>query len=416
MNASAKPPAPAGSLLYRIQLGLFLLVLVTGSFSVAVSQITLGLTLLAGLARWAVSRHRPPRTGLELVTLLLFGWAVLMIPLSADPGQSLVFTRRFFLYGAIWLGADLVRDEARRRLALGALLTGAAGISLVSGVQIWRQTGSLFALRLDQVSNAMTSGALLMLVALLAVGVVLNRSTGRRARWVVTAALLPILLALLMTMTRSAVLGLGAGVAAMLLAGRPRWFLVFAGLAAALVAGVLLFGEQVLSPRLWSRLDPDFVVSGVNTTGRLQMWQVGWRMIQANPWFGVGDCDLQAVAPAYYGTISPPVFGHMHSNLVHLAVIWGVPGFLLAMAFLGTQLRLLLGLWRGRARTASAVPWQDAWILGAVGLWVGFFVAGFTEWYFGDAEPMLIFLAVMGVALGGQAADTAVVQSGADLG
>jgi hypothetical protein len=32
-------------------------------------------------------------------------------------------------------------------------------------------------------------------------------------------------------------------------------------------------------------------------------------------------------------------------------------------------------------------------------VWAGFYVAGFTEWYFGDAEPMLIFLAVIGAAL-----------------
>ncbi|MBK7670714.1 MAG: hypothetical protein IPJ24_04850 [bacterium] len=34
-------------------------------------------------------------------------------------------------------------------------------------------------------------------------------------------------------------------------------------------------------------------------------------------------------------------------------------------------------------------------------MWMGFFVAGLTEWYFGDAEPMLIYLAVLGIALGG---------------
>ena len=39
-------------------------------------------------------------------------------------------------------------------------------------------------------------------------------------------------------------------------------------------------------------------------------------------------------------------------------------------------------------------------MLGAIGVWTGFFVAGIAEWYFGDAEPMLLYLAIMGIACG----------------
>ncbi|MDX2474621.1 MAG: O-antigen ligase family protein [Candidatus Krumholzibacteria bacterium] len=390
-------------LLESIQLGFFLVALCAGNFSVAIGQIALGVTLLVGLTRWFLYREALVKTGMERVTLALIAWALLMIPFSADPGQSVVFAKRFFLFAALWLGAGLAVNEYRRRLMLGAMMLGAAGISVIAIWQMYQATGSLMANRLVQVSNAMTSGAMLMLVVLLALGVLLNRSTGTKARLVVGAALAPIFLALLMTMTRSALLGLMVGVAVMLLVAHRRWFLIFATCLVLLAAGVVMFGEEVLSPRAWSRISPESLVSGGNTTGRLEMWRVGWQMIQAEPITGVGDCDLLAVAPQYYGDRQPVPFGHLHSNFVHLAVIWGIPGFILAMVFLGNQPRLLWGRWRrDLGGNNNETPWHSGWVLGALGMWAGFFVAGLTEWYFGDAEPMLLFMAILGVALGRQ--------------
>lgn len=387
--------------LEKAQLVFFLLTLCAGNFSIAVSQAALGLTLLTGLIRWFMYREGWAKTGTERTTLLLMGWALLMIPFSFDPGQSLVFYRRFFLFAGLWLGAGLAINEARRRLMFSALLFGAAGISLVGIVRVISQNESLFRSRLDHISNAMTSGAVIMLVALVTLGMLLNRGTSARARWVVSAALVPILLTLVMTMTRSAMLGLIAGVAVMLLVARPRWFVVFGGVSVVLAAVILLWGEQFLSSRLWGRVNPENFLGGGNTLARVQMWQVGWQMIKAHPWLGVGDCDLQVLVAPYYDDERLVVFGHLHSNLVQLAVIWGVPGFLMAMAFLGNQPRLLWRRWRQRLSSDPQLsPWQGGWILGALGMWTGFFVAGLTEWYFGDAEPMLLYMAILGIALG----------------
>ena len=93
-------------------------------------------------------------------------------------------------------------------------------------------------------------------------------------------------------------------------------------------------------------------------------------------------------------------FGHLHSNPIMLAVIWGIPGFLLAMGFF---LATLVQPWRRwhslQGASSRPPPWRAGWILGAIGAGAGFFVAGLTEWYFGDAESMLLFLAILGTAL-----------------
>ena len=41
----------------------------------------------------------------------------------------------------------------------------------------------------------------------------------------------------------------------------------------------------------------------------------------------------------------------------------------------------------------------SGWVLGTIGVWAGFHVAGLTEWYFGDAESMLLYLGLLGCAL-----------------
>lgn len=376
--------------------------LVAANCSVAVSQLALGLTLLAMLwRRWRRDADWWP-TGLEVTAGLLAFWALGMVPVSTAPHQSLVFYKRFYLFTALWVLAPLARDEAGRRWLAGSLLFGAAGISIVGVVQVVHATGGLMRSRLAQVNNPMTSGALLMLALLAAIGFLLARGHGRRARWWLLAALAPVALALVHTMTRSALLGAAAGVAVMVLAARPRLFLWFAGAGVAAFILLLLLGEHVLPPAMWNQLNPAFAVHGVDTSERFDLWRGGLRMVAERPITGFGDRDLLALVPTYVENPASWRYGHLHNNVVQLAVIWGVPGCALALAFLTAPAVVVRRHWRRRGREASA-PWREGWLLAALGVWAGYGVAGLTEWYFGDAEPSLLYLAVLGIALGGAA-------------
>jgi O-antigen ligase len=208
----------------------------------------------------------------------------------------------------------------------------------------------------------------------------------------------PLAVALLQTMTRSAWLGVGAGVLVMLLLARPR----LAGLFLAAVVAVILLAprlpEDVVAPHMKKRLDPTYIFRGNSSQQRAYMWQRGWAMVHEHPVTGVGDRDLRAIGPDYFHRPDMDEHGHLHSNPVMLAAIWGVPGFVLGMGFLLLQLKLLIGRWRSLGRPRQGVP--AGWILAGLGVWSGFFVAGLTEWYFGDAESMLLYLAITGVALG----------------
>lgn len=396
LSSRQSPPLVA-----HLHLGLLLILLITANLSIAVSQLALGLGLLLWVTRWLVWGERPLRTGLEQATFVLALWALAMIPLSSDPGQSAVFYRRFFLFSALWVTASQADSEARRRWLLMAVTAGAVLISLYSEIHVYRETGALFQVRLGEMSNPMTSGCLLMLVLLTLGGMILTPGTRRRTRIYLAVAALPIVVALVQTMTRSAWLGLVCGGLAMVFWARPKLTLPVLALALLLLVVLPQLPEHIVPGGLSQRLSLEYILQGDSTDARVDMWRGGWQMIKQHPILGVGDRDLTELSPTYYTSASGLYFGHMHSNLVQLAVIWGLPGFLAAMAFLVAIPCILIRRWLNWRRTRpEQSTWQAGWVLGALGAWVGFFVAGLTEWYFGDAESMLLFLTIVGAALG----------------
>jgi O-antigen ligase len=188
----------------------------------------------------------------------------------------------------------------------------------------------------------------------------------------------------------------------MLLLARPRLFGIFLVMLLVSAAVLVIHGEDLLPPVVWSRIDPEFIIAGESTVQRLEMWRGGLELIKAHPLTGVGDRDLLRVMSDYYTSSDGRYFGHLHSNPVNMAAIWGIPGLILGQGFLFAGLWFLSKRWRTlRLRPEPQKrPAAEAWALGAIGVWLGFYIAGLTEWYFGDAESMLIYLAVLGCALG----------------
>jgi O-antigen ligase len=90
--------------------------------------------------------------------------------------------------------------------------------------------------------------------------------------------------------------------------------------------------------------------------------------------------------------------GHMHSNLLQLAVERGLPVLFAWLILLALYARMLWRLIRQRAGVA------DGWIergilLGALGGLVGFFSSGLVHYNFGDSEVVMILYFIMGLAL-----------------
>jgi O-antigen ligase len=382
----------------NLQLALVVVMLIASNLSIAVSQLALGLALVVQLVRRLMLRTPLVPTGLGRWVLALAAWAALMIPFSSDPGQSLVFYKRFFLFAAIWVTAGVAFDTRRQMVLFGSILLGGLAATIWGQIHLLMRYGSLFGQRLGEMSNPMTSGCLIMMTLLLAAGFLLRGRLSRRLLVPVVIVTLFLALALVQTMTRSAWLGVFTGLAVMLLLARPRLFGVFAVLVAAVLIAAPNLPDTMTTPKMKKRLDVTYLLQGNSTSQRVFMWNEGWAMVRRHPVTGVGDRDLRAIGPDYYQHPEINYKGHLHSNPVMLAAIWGVPGFLLGMGFLVWQAVLLFRRWRKVCKDGPTVA--AAWQLAALGVWAGFFVAGLTEWYFGDAESMLLYLAMTGLALG----------------
>ncbi|MFO7608983.1 MAG: O-antigen ligase family protein [Candidatus Krumholzibacteriia bacterium] len=421
MSLAAHParPVPAAARgAGRLSAGALVGLCLTATFAISVTQILLGVALAALLVHLATARDpRAWAVGLEGPLLALLLWAVAMVPLSGDRAQSALFLRRFYLFAALFIAAGAVRGAAGarvRRWALIALLAGGAGTALY-GLVGYARTGGAFVdawdgylkNRVVLTQNYMTAGGLMMVTCLVALAFLLV-ARPRRGRLLVAAAALPMAAALLLTLTRSAWLGFGAGAVVMMAMTRHR--LALGAMALGLAALLLLPG--LVRDRFLSAFDP----ANYQNTPRLVMWGVGLEVVADHPWTGVGDRNLNELYWAYRERAAGapvsreaypggPVLavGHLHNNVLQVAAIWGLPGLALVVVLMVALWRRLRAVWRG-LRTAAVAQDDPAppegWVLAAMGVWWGFVVAGMFEWYFGDAEVALLAWLVSGLALG----------------
>src|SRR4030095_8004820 len=89
-------------------------------------------------------------------------------------------------------------------------------------------------------------------------------------------------------------------------------------------------------------------------------------------------------------------WGHMHSNLLQIALERGVPALIVWLAFLFVYARTL---WRS-IRSPPQRHWiEHGILLGALGGLAGFFTSGLVHYNWGDSEVIMVFYCIMGLAL-----------------
>ncbi len=357
---------------------------------IGVANICLGLCLATTLAwRWRARargedflgpfrRTTPVHGPIGIFVLLSF----LSCLFSTLPSRSIIQVKGFGTFLLVVFTAALLDDAADVKLAVDVWRTTALYLVL-RGFAEWISGSPSLDFRIaGGLSVYMTyAGLLLVLVPLLGARGVSGGSRG--ARWADVAVALAGALAIALTLTRGAYLGLAVGVLAVLLAGRPK-------LALAAPFGIALFFVLMPLPvrdRLASATNP----RDVTMNDRIAMWKAGRAMIADRPVFGVGPARVKALYPAYRvpGFINP-IPGHLHNNLVMIAAETGIPSALAYLAFVGA---FFLGALRIVRRTPRGDPTRGI-ALGAIGAMAALFAAGMFEYNFGDVEVLMATLVV----------------------
>ena len=200
--------------------------------------------------------------------------------------------------------------------------------------------------------------------------------------------------ALIAAFTRS--MWLGAVVGGVYLIWMWRRWMVLA--IPVLIALVLLINPFAVRDRALSVFEPHGDTD--SNEHRVVTRKIGWEMIKAHPWLGVGPEEVFKQYKNYIpASVKLPLpngyYGHLHNIYIHYAAERGVPAMLALMWMLGQALfDFVRGLrafpegWRQRS--------QKGWVLhGVVAAMIAVLVSGWYELNLGDSEVLGLVLAVI---------------------
>jgi O-antigen ligase len=277
-------------------------------------------------------------------------------------------------------------------VARGSLLPGTTpleqlGMQSWSRGRDWRATGFYG----QFVTYAEVLQLIIALTAALFVSLPVKRS------WIgacLVIALVGMGFALLLTVTRASWLGSLVATLVILLLGVGRRTVVLIGL---LAVPLILAGLFVLQ----QKRNVAFIdQTDQSTTWRETVWHEGFNLLISKPrhlLVGVGMDSIKRHWREWgmfeNGRIP---WGHMHSDVLQLALERGLPALVVWLGLLGFYAR---HLWRA-LRSSRQLHWLDKGILlGALGGLAGFLTSGLVHYNWGDSEVVMVFYLMMGLAL-----------------
>ena len=374
-TAAATLHAPADRVFTADRVGWWALVGVVASLqlSIAAAQICLAVAVAAWLVR---SRQAGaliiPATAWPLFFYAL--WTLVSAGLSRDPAVSVPDTKQLVLFLLVPVVFTFARGPRARTVATVALTVGAAS-AFIGVVQYGllnydnlgrRPQGTL--------SHWMTySGTLMLVICGSAARLLFDQ---RDRAW--AALVMPALVvALGLTFTRSAWVGVFAGVGVLFLLKDRRLIGVLPLVAALLVA----LAPAAITTRVYSTFD----MNDPTNRDRVAMLEAGRAIVRDHPLTGVGPDMVRLVYPRYRVPWAvEPTNAHLHNVPVQIAAERGLPALAAWIWFIVAVWR---GLWRSLPRTRTPA-------LAAAGLAsvAAMLAAGLFEYNFGDSEFLMLFL------------------------
>ena len=345
--------------------------------SIAAAQILLTIASAAWLVshltrgeRFAAPSFFWPLVVYAALTLLSAGFSI-------DPEASFVDSKQLVLFMLVPLTYDFARG-ARANSVLSIVVTIGAASAFVGIVQYavlnfdslgQRPTGTL--------SHWMTYSGTLMLVICAATARLLYGTSGRLWAAFVMPALL---VALSLTLTRGAWVGVAIGVAVLFLSKNFRLL--------ALLPILLIIGIVLAPPFLKERLLSIFNPSDLTSRDRVAMLQAGAAMVKDYPLTGVGPNQIEPTYPRYrVAEAVKPTNPHLHNVPMQIAAERGLPALAVWVWFVGSAALGLVKLLRKSRHKSLAAA--------ALGCMAAMLAAGITEYNFGDSEFLMLLLVII---------------------
>lgn len=348
--------------------------------SISLSQIFYGLSLLL----WFFLLVRR-RLTFQVPTFFwpLAGYAGLSLiaaALSVNPELSFRDSRELLIFFLIPVTVAALSSRRSLELVKYALLASGS-VNLVYSLITYfggHQSGG----RLKGfMGHYMTEAGLLMLLIIFCLSQALFSSDRLKWAWWGLAGGSGFLL--LLTLTRSAWLGL-AGAAVLLVAlWRPK-ALVF--------LPFILAAIYLVSPfQVKRRVMNTFNLYSPSNHERLEYYRAGLEVIKDWPLFGCGPdtVDLVFQNPKYGLSAQARLNVHLHNNLLQVAAERGLPALASWLVFMTWSFGLLWKKWRTKPAAAAS------FLAAALASEIALFLAGLFEYNFGDSEVVMLYLVLL---------------------
>lgn len=226
-------------------------------------------------------------------------------------------------------------------------------------------------------SHYMTQSGILMLFAILSLSMTFYEKGKKKFLWLFLFLLS--IFSLILTLTRSAWIGLIFGLLFITILFKPRLLIFF------LILGVLIafVSPESVKKRFISTFDP----KDETVKERIYMTKAGLKIILKYPIFGTG-LDTAKIT---YKKFKPPEavrdVPHLHSNILQIGAELGIPALAVWLLFIILSLLDNYKVWK-----SSSEGFTKFSGLAGVGVITSLFIAGLFEFNFGDSEVKMLFL------------------------
>lgn len=317
--------------------------------------------------RIEVPRMFWPLAAYAAVTILAAVFAV-------DRGVSLRDTKQLVLFAIVPIAYRLL--PGIRSLTVIDIIITVGALEAVVGIFQYailnfdnlgrRVQGSL--------SHYMTYSGVLMLVACAAAARIMFRRQDRVWPSLVMPALL---VALALTMSRNAWVGVCVGIGLLFLLRDFRLVAVLPVVAALFLA--------IAPTHLTARFYSTFSLNDPTNRDRVAMLRTGVRIIKDHPLTGVGPDGVRLVYPTYRDPMAERQLNpHLHNVPLQIAAERGLPALAIWLWFIVVLIRDL-------ARKTRSSPLRSLPTAALAGV-VAMLAAGMFEYNFGDSEFLMLFL------------------------
>jgi len=354
--------------------------LLTSIISISASQSFLFLAFILWGILLIKEKKLPSFPSFFWPLLVYAGLSLIASFFSRNPETSLKDSRELLLFLIVpiaYTGLRLEKELKRANLALLASAYLSMGFSFVyfilKAVPGERIKGFM--------GHYMTQAGLLLLFSAIALSITIFSRDKTRILWGIGFGLA--FIALLLTLTRNAWIGLIVAVGVIIYLYKPK-----ALIALPLVVGLLF----AISPgQVKKRALSIFSTKTFSNRQRIEYINVGIKIIKDYPLFGTGPNTVDVVFqyPKYGLSEEAKKNVHLHNNFVQIAAERGIPALFSWLAFLIWIFFSLIKLLKNKDPAIFSLA------AGALAALLALIAAGFFEYNFGDSEVTTLFLYLM---------------------